>query len=103
MSTYSPQHGLHFHIDFEMLPCSFTNCTKFYMQHGWGRNNYIQGRLFVNMHYQDMRYFPESQGQAHEGQEGQRCPKRRVAQADIRLVTAIIRFRNKERNVRSPS
>ena len=36
-------------------------------------------------------------------QEGQRCPKRRVAQAAIRLVTAVITFRNKERNVRSPS
>ena len=33
-------------------------------------------------------------------QEGQRCPKR---QAAIRLATAIILFRNKERNVRSPS
>ena len=36
-------------------------------------------------------------------QEGQRCPKRRVAQAAIRLATAVITFRNKERNVRSPS
>ena len=35
-------------------------------------------------------------------QEGQRCPKRRVAQAAIRLATAVITFRNKERNVRSP-
>ena len=33
-------------------------------------------------------------------QEGQRCPKRRVA---IRLATAVIKFRNKERNVWSPS
>ena len=30
-------------------------------------------------------------------------PKRRVAQAAIRSVTAKIIFRNKERNVRSPS
>ena len=36
-------------------------------------------------------------------QEGQRCPKRRVAQVAIRLATAVIKFRNKERNVRSPS
>ena len=36
-------------------------------------------------------------------QEGQRCPKRRVAQVAIRLATAVIQFRNKERNVRSPS
>ena len=36
-------------------------------------------------------------------QEGQRCPKRWVAQAAIRLPTAVITFRNKERNVRSPS
>ena len=36
-------------------------------------------------------------------QEGKRCPKRRVAQAAIRLTTAVIKFRNKERNVRSPS
>ena len=36
-------------------------------------------------------------------QEGQRCPKRRVAQAAIRLATALITFRNKERNVRLPS
>ena len=36
-------------------------------------------------------------------QEGQRCPKRRVAQAAISLVTAVITFRNKERNVRSDS
>ena len=36
-------------------------------------------------------------------QVGQRCPKRRVAQAAIRLATAVITFRNKERNVRSPS
>ena len=35
-------------------------------------------------------------------QEGQKCPKRRVAQATIRLATAVITFRNKERNVRSP-
>ena len=28
-------------------------------------------------------------------QEGQRCPKRQVAQAAIRLVTAVITFRNK--------
>ena len=38
-----------------------------------------------------------------EKQEGQRCLKRRVAQAAIRLATAVITFRNKERNVRSPS
>ena len=36
-------------------------------------------------------------------QEGQRCPKRRVAQAAIRLATAVITFRNKERIVRLPS
>ena len=36
-------------------------------------------------------------------QEGQGCPKRRVAQAAIRLATAVITFRNMERNVRSPS
>ena len=36
-------------------------------------------------------------------QESQRCPKRRVAQAALRLQTAVITFRNKERNVRSPS
>ena len=36
-------------------------------------------------------------------QDGQRCPKRRVAQAAIRLATAVIKFRNKGRNVRSPS
>ena len=36
-------------------------------------------------------------------QEGQRCPKRRVAQAVIRLATTVIKFRNKERNVSSPS
>ena len=36
-------------------------------------------------------------------QEGHRCPKRRVAQAAIRLATAVITFRNKERNVRLPS
>ena len=36
-------------------------------------------------------------------QEGQRCPKRWIAQAAIRLATAVITFRNKERNVRSPS
>ena len=35
-------------------------------------------------------------------QEGQRCPKRQVAQAAIRLATAVITFRNKERNVRLP-
>ena len=35
-------------------------------------------------------------------QEGQKCPKRQVAQAAIRLATAVIKFRNKERNVRSP-
>ena len=35
--------------------------------------------------------------------EGQRCPKRRVAQAAIRLATAVIKFRNKERNIRAPS
>ena len=31
-----------------------------------------------------------------KNQEGQRCPKRRVAQAAISLVTAVITFRNKE-------
>ena len=36
-------------------------------------------------------------------QEGQRCPKSRVAQAAIRLATIVITFRNKERNVRLPS
>ena len=36
------------------------------------------------------------------GQEDQRCPKRRIVQAAIRLATAVIKFRNKE-NVRSPS
>ena len=36
-------------------------------------------------------------------QEGQRCPKRQVVQAAIRLATAVITFRNKERNVRLPS
>ena len=35
-------------------------------------------------------------------QEGQRCPKRQVAQAAISLVTAVITFRNKERNVGHP-
>ena len=30
-------------------------------------------------------------------QEGQRCPKRQVAQAAIRLATAVIKFRNKEK------
>ena len=35
-------------------------------------------------------------------QEGQRWPKRRVVQAAIRLGTAVITFRNKERNVRLP-
>ena len=34
-------------------------------------------------------------------QEGQRFPKRQVAQAAIRLATAVIKFRNKERNARS--
>ena len=34
-------------------------------------------------------------------QEGQRCHKRRVAQAAIRLATAVITFRNKERNFRA--
>ena len=33
-------------------------------------------------------------------QEGQRCPKRRVPQAAIRLATAVIKFKNKDRNVR---
>ena len=36
-------------------------------------------------------------------QKGQKCPKRQVTQAAIRLVTAIIKFRNNERNFRSPS
>ena len=36
-------------------------------------------------------------------QEAQRCPKRQVAQAAIRLATAVITFRNKERNARLPS
>ena len=36
-------------------------------------------------------------------QEGQRCPKKWVAQAATRLATAVITFRNKEKNVRSPS
>ena len=36
-------------------------------------------------------------------QEGQKCPTGQVAQAAIRLATAVIKFRNKERNVRSPS
>ena len=36
-------------------------------------------------------------------QEGQKCPKRQVAQAAIRLATAVIKSRNKERNFRSPS
>ena len=36
-------------------------------------------------------------------QEGQKCPKRRVAQAAIRLATAVNKFTNKERNVGSPS
>ena len=36
-------------------------------------------------------------------QEGQRCPKRQVVQAAVRLATAVITFRNKERNVRLPS
>ena len=36
-------------------------------------------------------------------QKGQRCPKRQVVQAAIRLATAVITFRNKERKVRSPS
>ena len=36
-------------------------------------------------------------------QEGQKCPKRWVVQAAIRLATAVIKLRNKERNVRSPS
>ena len=47
-------------------------------------------------------YAYTAEGQ-HKKQEGQRCPKRRVAQAAIKLVTAVIKFRNKERNVRSPS
>ena len=33
----------------------------------------------------------------------QKYPKRQVAQVAIRLATAVIAFRNKERNVRSPS
>ena len=41
--------------------------------------------------------------ESQTGQEGQRCPKRRVTQAAIRLATAVITFGNKERNVRSPS
>ena len=47
-------------------------------------------------------YF-EFQSRKERRQEGQRCPKRRVAQTAIRLATAVITFRNKERNVRSPS
>ena len=39
----------------------------------------------------------------HCKQEGKRCPKRWVAQAAIKLATAVIKFKNKERNVRSPS
>ena len=35
--------------------------------------------------------------------QGQKCAKRRVVQAAIRLGTAVIKFRNKERNVGSPS
>ena len=42
-------------------------------------------------------------GTLNKIQEGQRYSKRRVAQAAIRLATAVITFRNKERNVRSPS
>ena len=34
--------------------------------------------------------------------EGQGCPKRQVVQAAIRLVTAVIKLKNKERKVRSP-
>ena len=36
-------------------------------------------------------------------QQGQKCPQNWVAQAAIRLATAVIKFRNKERNVKSPS
>ena len=36
-------------------------------------------------------------------QEGQRCHKRQVVKAAIRLATAVIKFRNKERNVTLPS
>ena len=35
-------------------------------------------------------------------QEGQRCPKKRVAQAAIRLATAVITFRNKEEMLGHP-
>ena len=35
--------------------------------------------------------------------EGQKCPKSRVVQGAIRLATTVIKCRNKERNVRSPS
>ena len=36
-------------------------------------------------------------------QEGQRCLERQVAQAAVRLSPAVIKFRNKERNVRTSS
>ena len=34
---------------------------------------------------------------------GSEMPKRRFAERVIKLATAVIKFRNKERNVRSPS
>ena len=34
---------------------------------------------------------------------GTEMPQKRVGQAAIRLATAVIKFKNKERNVRAPS
>ena len=75
--------------EFQDLPTlchTITTSNQYVVIFSWGSSNVLQ-----------------KQDKIEKKQEGQRCPKRRVAQAAIRLVTAVITFRNKERNVRSPS
>ena len=73
---------------------------------------YSVGRKFHRNHsvlhcYQDKcvfyAFYTENQDGRPKKQEGQRCPKMRVAQAAIRSATAVITSRNKERNARLPS
>ena len=41
----------------------------------------------------------KNKGQIIWKQEGQRCPKRRVAQAAIRLATGVIKFRKERKEM----
>ena len=51
---------------------------------------YVANQIYLLYIYLIYNFFDQSERE----QEGQKCPKRQVAQAAIRLATAVIKFRN---------